>query len=394
MDLNDSPAEAAFRKEARAFLDRHAPGVRAHFDGSSFHDLAPMLEVMLQWQRVLFDNGWSAITWPPEHGGRGGGPVEQIIWNQECNRAGVPAPINIVGTGMAGPAIIAHGSEAQRARYLQRILDGSELWCQLFSEPDAGSDLASLRTRAVRDGDGWVVTGQKVWSSGAHFADWGILLTRTNPAAPKHKGITFFLLDMSSPGVTVQPLRQATGDAHFSEVFLDDVGIPDANRIGEVDGGWAVAVTTLLHERMSLGGSLGVFQMQDLIDLAAKSGPLDPAARDRIAGVYCRDRILELLNARIVSKLGAGEIPTAEGSIAKICATRVLTDAADAAIAIGGPDLLVGTGPWQRLFLWAPGIHIGGGTDEVQRNAVAERVLGLPREDDPSRTLPFDEIPR
>lgn len=210
----------------------------------------------------------------------------------------------------------------------------------------------------------------------------------------KHAGITFFLLDMRSPGVTVRPLRQITGEAHFSEVFLDEVRIPDRNRVGEPQEGWPVAVTTLLHERMSLGGSLGILQVKDLVDLATASAPINPVLRDRIARIYSYDRILEFLNARMVSKLGAGEIPTAEGSIVKICAARMLSEAADVAIAVAGPGTLADDdSAWKRLFLWAPGIHVGGGTDEVQRNAVAERVLGLPREEDASRTTPFEELP-
>lgn len=390
MDLNDSPAEAIFRKEACNFLESHAPLVK---DLDTSHgDWEPMLEILTEWQRILFEHGWAAITWPEEYGGRGGGPVEQIIWNQECMRVGVPASINIVGIGMAGPAIIAHGSDFQRERFLSRILCGEEIWCQLFSEPDAGSDLASVRTRARREGDEWVVTGQKVWSSGAHFSKRGILLARTDTTVPKHDGITFFLLDMDTPGVTVRPLRQVTGEAHFNEVFLDEVRIPDCDRVGEPGEGWSVAVTTIMHERMTLGGSLGVFKMDDLMDHARASGPLDRVLRDRIAHVYSLDRCLEFLNARMISKLGAGQIPTAEGSIAKLCASRLFTEAADVALSMSGPAAVVDDGPWQRLFLIAPGIHVGGGTDEVQRNAVAERVLGLPREVDESRTLPFDQL--
>ncbi|MCC7077225.1 MAG: acyl-CoA dehydrogenase family protein [Acidimicrobiia bacterium] len=390
MDLKDSPAEAAFRKEAVAFLEEHASFVR-HLD-MSHGEWEPMVATLTRWQHILFEHGWAAITWPAEYGGRGCGPVEQIIWNQECSRFGVPASINIVGIGMAGPAIIAHGTDVQRERFLPRILDGEEIWCQLFSEPDAGSDLAAVRTRAVRDGDSWVVSGQKVWSSGAHFAQRGILLTRTDPTLPKHGGITFFLLDMQSPGVTVRPLRQITGEAHFNEVFLDEVRIPDSDRVGDPAGGWPVAVTTIMHERMTLGGSLGVFQRDDLVDLARAATPLDPVVRDRIMRVYSRDRCLDFLNARVISKLGAGQVPTAEGSIAKLCAARVFTDAADVALTVLGPPALTDENPWQRLLLIAPGIHLGGGTDEVQRNAVAERVLGLPREADRSRTDPFADV--
>ncbi len=283
MDLSDSPEEAAFRATARAFLDRHAHQAPPDLDPSEETPWETRLATLKAWQRLLFDEGWVAITWPTEYGGRGLGPVEQIIWNQECLRAKVPAPVGIVGIGMAGPAIIGHGSHDQQARHLAKILSGDELWCQLFSEPGAGSDLATLATRAERDGDTWVVNGQKVWSSGAHFAQWGILVARTDPTVPKHQGLTFFLVDMASPGVTVRPLRQMNGDTHFNEVFLDGVRIPDANRLGEVGEGWKVVTTTLLHERMTLGGSLGVFHMEDLLALARSHGPLS-AHRARPAG--------------------------------------------------------------------------------------------------------------
>jgi alkylation response protein AidB-like acyl-CoA dehydrogenase len=393
MDFSDSPTEHAFRQEARAFLADNihaAPGDLSESAG----DWEQSLPARKHWQRLLFDHGFAAITWPREHGGRGLGPVEQIIWNQECTRARAPSSVNIVGIGMAGPALIEHGSDEQRERYLSRILSGEEIWCQLFSEPDAGSDLASVTTRAERDGDHWVVTGQKVWSSGAHFSRRAILLARTDPTVPKHKGLTFFALDMRSPGVTIRPLRQMNGEAHFNEVFLDGVRIPDGERIGEPGDGWKVATTTILHERMTLGGSLGVFHMVDLLDLARQHQPLPAHTRELIARAYTYDQCLDYLNARVMSKLAAGEIPTAEGAITKLAVTRMLTAASEAALAVLGSTAMAEKGPWQDLFLIIPGIRIGGGTDDIQKNMVAERILGLPREPDPSREQAFNQLRR
>lgn len=393
MDLCDSPSEEAFRKEARAFLEQHAeetPGELLDGEGEWEESLA----ASKAWQRLLYDNGWAAITWPKEYGGRGVGPVEQIIWNQECDRAKSPSSVNIVGIGMAGPALIGHGTDEQRERFLSRILSGEEIWCQLFSEPDAGSDLAGLATRAERDGDEWVVNGQKVWSSGAHFSQRAILLARTDPSAPKHKGLTFFALDMETPGVTVRPLRQINGEVHFNEVFLDDVRIPDSDRIDEPGNGWQVALTTIMHERMTLAGAINLFRTEDLFTLAREGGHVDANDRDRLARAYTYQRCLEFLNARIMSKLAAGEIPTAEGAIAKLAMTRMLSAATDAAFGILGPRAVTEQGLWQHIFLLNPGIRVGGGTDEVQRNMIAERVLGLPRELDETREVPFNRIAR
>lgn len=387
MDFRDTPAEAAFRTQVRAFIRENLPA-----DDPAGDDGPPgRFRGLAGWRKKLVEQRWVAPAWPPEYGGGGMPVMQQFILNEEMAEAQAPS-VGGLGVSMAGPTIITHGTEDQKQEHLPRILSGEGFWCQGFSEPGAGSDLASVRTRARREGDEWVVTGQKVWSSGAHFSKRGILLARTDTTVPKHDGITFFLLDMDTPGVTVRPLRQVTGEAHFNEVFLDEVRIPDCDRVGEPGDGWSVAVTTIMHERMTLGGSLGVFKMDDLMDHARACGPLDRVVRDRIAHVYSLDRCLEFLNARMISKLGAGQIPTAEGSIAKLCASRLFTEAADVALCMSGPAAVVDDGPWQRLFLIAPGIHVGGGTDEVQRNAVAERVLGLPREADESRTLPFDRL--
>ncbi len=394
MDFRDSPAEAAFRAQARAFLDARAP---AHWPDYTLEqvDDAELLAVSRAWQRTLHQHGWAALLWPSEYGGRGLGPVEQIVWNQELGRAGLGESIFVVGIGMAGPTLIAHGDAEQKQRFLPPMLRGDELWCQLFSEPGAGSDLAAIATRAVRDGDAWLVTGQKTWSSGAHYADWGILLARSDPTRPKHQGITYFLLDMRAPGVEVRPLRQMTGDAHFNEVFLNEVRVPDAHRVGPVDGGWPVALTTLMHERMAIGGIERMFSFEALAAHArACREHLDPGLRDELGHLYVRVKALELLNARVVTQLGRGRIPDAESSVMKLAIARILSQAGDLGQRLLGPEALLDRPPWTRQLLFAPALHIAGGTDEIQKNVIAERVLGLPREARPDRELPFEKLPR
>jgi alkylation response protein AidB-like acyl-CoA dehydrogenase len=394
MDFRDSPREAAFRAEARAFLEAHRPARWRHpfEDGVDEREL---LAAQKAWQRTLFEHGWAAVLWPTEYGGRGAGPIEAIVWNQELTRVGLGESIFVVGTAMAGPTIIAHGTPEQRQRFLPPLLRGDEVWCQLFSEPGAGSDLASLAARAVRAGDHWVVSGQKTWCSGAHYADWGILLARTDPTVPKHKGITYFLLDMHAPGIELRPLRQMSGGAHFNEVFLNEVRIPDAQRLGPENAGWAAAMTTLLNERMALGGTGGFFSFAELLAHAREHRDrLDAVTRDRLAQLYCWDRTLELLNARVVTKLGRGKIPDAESSVMKLALARILTAGADLGLRVAGADALRRHGPWQHQFLTAPSLHIAGGTDEIQKNLVAERVLGLPREGRGDRDVPFEKLRR
>ena len=394
MDLNDSTREAAFRAEAKAFLDAHAPNLFGEQD-QQVADEAVLLERSCAWQTILYENGWAALTWPEQFGGRGLGPIEQIIWNQEIARAGIPESLFIVGTGLAGPTIIAHGREDQKERYLDRILRGEEVWCQLFSEPGAGSDLAGLATRAVRDGDQWVVSGQKTWCSGGHFSHWGILVARTDPSVPKHQGLTYFLVDMKTPGVEVRPLRQMTGGEHFNEVFLNEVRVPDTNRLGEVGQGWAVTMTTLMNERMAIGGLERLVSFDHLLALIKeRKDRVDAVMRDRIAKQYSRMRALELLNARIVTKLGQGKIPATESSVMKLAIARNISDATEIAMDLLGPDALLGQGFWPHQYLQAPAIHIGGGTDEIQKNICAERVLGLPREENNDKKIPFQDLPR
>ncbi|HKE12729.1 MAG TPA: acyl-CoA dehydrogenase family protein [Myxococcota bacterium] len=275
------------------------------------------------------------------------------------------------------------------------MLRGDEVWCQLFSEPGAGSDLASLSTRAVQDGAHWVVNGQKVWCSGGHYADFGILLARSDPKAPKHKGITYFLVDMRTPGIEVRPLRQMNGAAHFTEVFLSDVRVPDAHRVGPLHQGWSCAMTTLLHERMAIGDIDRMFSFDELAAHArAHRDRLDPVLRDELTQLYVWVRSLELLNARVISRLGRGSLAAAESSVMKLAIARILSKSADLGLRLLGPEALLRKGPWQDQWLFAPSMHIAGGTDEIQKNIAGERVLGLPRDPLDPRDVPFELLKR
>ncbi len=395
MDFRDSPNEAAFRAEARAFLEAHAPDELANpYEEDTLEEQQRALPGAREWQRTLYEQGWAGLLWPREYGGRGLGPIEQFIWNQELGRVGVSESVFVPAVGMAGPTIIAHGSDEQKDRHLRPMLRGDVLWCQLFSEPGAGSDLASLATRAVRDGDDWIVTGQKTWSSFAHFADWGYLLVRSDPVLPKHQGITYLLVDMRSPGIDVRPMRQMTGGALFCEVFLEEVRIPDGTRLGAEGGGWAIANTTLMYERMAMGGLDRQFSFDDLVQLALVSErPLDDVTRDELARLYAWLKTLELLNARIMTKISRGENPSTESSVVKLALARIYTRAGELGLRLQGPAAL-GSGKWQKHFLEAPAFHIAGGTDEIQKNIAAERVLGLPRDPFDLRDVPFNELPR
>jgi alkylation response protein AidB-like acyl-CoA dehydrogenase len=393
MDFDDTPEEAAFRAEARAWLESHAQlrsedaDVSRHYHTAVVDDASEAAHVARckRWQRTLYDGGWAGITWPKEHGGRGGSPMEAMVFAQEQAAFDVSTGVFSVGIGMAGPTIIVHGTDAQKDRWLGPLLRGDEIWCQLFSEPGAGSDLAGLSTRAVRDGDDWVVNGQKVWTSGAHYSDLGILLARTDPDAPKHRGITYSVVDMRTPGIDVRPLRQITGRAHFNEVFLTDVRVPSGNVIGEVDRGWDVARTTLANERALIGGGGGM-AFGDLVRLARElERDRDPVSRQELADAFIRFEVLRYLGYRVQTAISQRRMPGAESSVLKLAYSRHVARTGDLALRLEGARgvLLAGAphhGFWQQQFLNQWGIRIGGGTDEVQRNVIGERVLGLPRE--------------
>jgi alkylation response protein AidB-like acyl-CoA dehydrogenase len=404
MDFDVSPEETAFRAEVRAFLDAHAP---ARSEGNLFettvfftdHDQEMQyVQYCRDWQRVKWDQGWAGVSWPKEYGGRGGTPIEEDLFRlEESNRLSAWIS-NTLGIRMAGPAILAHGTEEQKRRFIPAMLEGEEAWCQLFSEPEAGSDLASLRTVAVPDGDEFVITGQKVWSSRAHFCDWGLLLARTDAEVPKHRGITAFLIDMKSPGVTVRPLVQLNGGAHFNETFLDEVRVPAANVLGGVNKGWAVAHTTLSAERSVIGVVRGDVSFGDILGLARATGNTDdPLIRQRLAAAYIRFRLLDFASYRVQTAAEQGREPGPESSVIKLALSQHLSLNGDLVMAMAGAGGMLGEadavdgGRWHREFLtqWAP--KIGGGTDQMQRNTIGERVLGLPSEPRVDKDVPFRE---
>ncbi|MFL6119511.1 acyl-CoA dehydrogenase family protein [Actinophytocola sp.] len=399
MDFDDTPQEAAWRSEVRSFLERHREEL-----GSRRSDRNADREVARARQATLYDAGFVGVTWPVEAGGRGGTPMQQAIIDQELARLGIPPLVNLIGIGMCGPTVMAHGSDDQKQRYLRRLLRADDIWCQLFSEPAAGSDLAALRTRAVRGADGdWRVNGQKVWTTGAHLSDYGILLTRTDPDVPKHRGLTMFVVDMKTPGVTVRPLRQMSGGAEFNEVFFDDVVIPDAERLGDVGDGWRVALTTLMSERLSLGGGgtdIGIGPEAVARHVADHLDALPPdrqvLARQELGRAYVAALGSRYTGYRQLSKLSRGEFPGPEASAGKLASTRTARDLADLAVRVLGADARVattrdGSGLWQELQAGLPGMAIAGGTDQVLRNIIGERVLGLPAEPRADKGVTFRE---
>jgi len=406
VDFDDTPQEAAFRAEARSWLEAHAKEKSGEMKLSLHHDPSPEADAesvrrSKEWQRTLYDGGWAGITWPVEYGGRGGTPVQQMIFDQEQARFDVSAGAFAVGIGMVGPTLIAHGTEEQKKRFLEPLLRGDEVWCQLFSEPGAGSDLAGLSTRAVRDGDQWVVNGQKVWNSGAHHSQFGILLARTDPTVSKHAGITYFLVDMSTPGIDVRPLVQITGVAHFNEVFLTDVHLPAANVVGEVNGGWGVARTTLANERTLIGGGTSGVTFSDLAALARATGRAGhPVVRQELSRSYIRSEVLRYLGLRVRTALSRGQMPGPESSVMKLGMSQHVTLNGDLAMAMeGAAGMLQGKdaladGLWQQQFLGQWAMKIGGGTDQIQRNVMGERVLGLPGEPRLDRGVAFNELPK
>jgi alkylation response protein AidB-like acyl-CoA dehydrogenase len=404
VDFEDTPEEAAFRAEARAWLDANAipkghpedfsAGVWTNAYGEDVY-----VKRCREWQGRLAEGGFAGITWPRAFGGRGGRPIEAAIFNQEQARFGVSNGVFAIAIGMVGPTILAHGTDEQRLRYLPAMLRGDEVWCQLFSEPEAGSDLAGLTTRAVRDGDEWVVSGQKVWTSVAERAEWGILLARTDPDAPKHKGITYFLVDMATPGIDIRPLRQMTGHSHFSEVFLDEVRIPAGNVLGEVGEGWRVTQTTLASERTAIAGGSGGADPPGLIALARAFGKADdPLTRQALVDAHLRSELLRFLRYRSQTALSKGTRPGAETSIMKLAYARFMQQMTTASIHVqgatgmlDGPELPNG-GVWTTKFLHAPSLRIAGGSDQVQANIIGERVLGLPAEARVDKDVPFRDL--
>ena len=377
MDLSLTSEEESFRDELRAWLEANHPGPSpGGGDQAEF-------EFQRDWQRKMHEGGWAGVSWPKEFGGRGATLIEQAIASEEMARAKVPRPANVLGLVMGGPVVIAHGDDEQKERFLDPILSAEEIWCQGFSEPESGSDLASLKTKAVKSNGGWKVTGQKVWTTFAHEAKWCMLLARTDPEAPKHKGITYFICDMEQEAVDVRPLRQITGESEFNELFIEEADVPDENVIGGVGNGWNVAITTLMHERAGLGAA-SALQIQaaldELAELATERGLADdPLVRDKLARLRIGVEGLRLGAMRALTQTMKVGIPGPEGSVAKLQWSYTNQALTELAVEIGGLEALERDSLWAYRFLRSRANSIEGGTTEILKNIVAERVLGLPK---------------
>jgi len=392
VDLNDTPEQASYRAHARAWLERHRD--QAPPRSGSYEDRA-YVDARRAWQRMLAEAGLAGVTWPVQYGGRGLGPVEQVIVNQEIARAQVPGVLDVIGIGMLGPGLIAHGSEEQKARYLGPMLHGDEVWCQLFSEPAAGSDLAAVQTRAQADGDGFLVNGQKVWTTNAQFASFGLMLARTDPDVPKHKGLTMFIVPMDAPGVTVRGLRQISGEAEFNEVFFDDVRLGPDSVVGGVGGGWGTALTVLMFERLTIGfGSENYGSPANLARAVAAdpSARLDDDVRRRLGEVITELLAVRFNGYRALTALSRGQIPGPEAGLAKVTTVNAGVAAIDLAVDVLGPDALAPDTEWSYLTSFLPGLRSAGGTEQILRNTIGERVLGLPAEPRLDKGVPFSEL--
>jgi alkylation response protein AidB-like acyl-CoA dehydrogenase len=393
LDLNDTPEQAEFRARARAWLAEHRHEAPPRH-GS--HEDTVYIDSRRAWQRRLAEAGLAGVAWPPEFGGQGLGPIEQVTANQEISRAGVPGILDVIGVGMLGPCLIAHGSEEQKARHLGPLLHADEVWCQLFSEPAAGSDLAGIHTRARQDEDGrWSLTGQKVWTTNAQFAAYGLLLARTDPDVPKHKGLTMFIVPMDAPGVSVRPLRQISGEAEFNEVFLDDVMLEPDAVVGGVGNGWGTALTVLMFERLTIGfGSEAFGSPASLAALIAgdAAASADPEVRHRLGQVITDFTAVRFNGYRALTLLARGQIPGPEAGLAKVTMVNAAITATDLGADIVGPDGLSEDSEWAYLISFLPGLKSAGGTEAILRNTIGERVLGLPAEPRLDKGVPFSEL--
>jgi alkylation response protein AidB-like acyl-CoA dehydrogenase len=407
MDFNDTPEEAVFRARVKDFLaanaERRAPGSA---EGYRTSQSAPgALERAKDWQARKYAAGFAGIAWPKEWGGRGGSPIEQVIYSQEEGHYAVPRGFFEIGLGMCIPTLCSWGAPEQRRRFARPALEGKEIWCQLFSEPAGGSDLAGLRTRAERSGDEWIINGQKIWTSGAQYSDYGILVARSDPNLPKHKGLTFFFLDMKSPGIDIRPIKQISGQSHFNEVFFTDVHIPDGQRLGAVGAGWQVALTTLMNERLAVGEAPGpdfreIFELARRIELEDGPAIKNATVRDQLAQWYVRTQGLRYTKFRTMTRLSRGETPGPEASIGKLVSASKLQEIAafgmdllEMAGIMTDPDAMPAQALFQQALLYSPALRIAGGSDEILRNIIAERVLGLPADLRVDKDLPFNKLP-
>ncbi len=410
MNFDDTPSEAAFRAEARAWIQANAPrqyedDLRASPFGRVVLKSGDIIAASKAWQKKKADAGWACLHWPKEYGGRGASPIERVIWGQEEGVFGKLSGLFIIGHGMCGPTVMAFANEDHKKKRLPPLASGEEIWCQLFSEPAGGSDLAGLRTHAERQGDDWIINGQKIWTSGAHHSDWGLLIARTDPNVPKHKGLTMFFLDMKSPGVEIRPIKQANGQSEFNEVYFTDVRIPDHQRLGEVGNGWNVSLTTLMNERLSIGSGMPT-GFPELFDLCARL-PMDGGAaidnravRARLANWATKANGLKYTGYRAISALSRGERPGPENSIGKLVAGATMQDISQFALELEGPmgvlrkqEGIDEAGLFMAMLLRSPATRIEGGTDEILRNIIAERVLGLPGDIRVDKDVAFNQIP-
>ncbi len=394
MDLDDTPEQAEYRATVRAWLDEHKSQA-PHLPGRGARDEDPdLLAKRRTWQGKLAEGGLAGVTWPREYGGQGLGPIESVTVNQEIARAEVPGILDIIGVGMLGPTIIAHGTEEQKTRYLGPMLHGDEVWCQLFSEPAAGSDLAGIQSRAVQHDDGgWVLNGQKVWTTNAQFASYGLLLARTDPSVTKHQGLTMFIVPMDAEGVTVRGLRQISGEAEFNEVFFDDVKLDADAVVGPVNGGWGTALTTLMFERLTIGSGSG-YRESDFAEVlgADEYARRDPDVRQRLGRLAADLISIRFMSYRTLTMLQKGQIPGPESGLAKITIVNSAIAAGDLIADVIGPEALDNDNRWGYMISFLPGLKSAGGTDEILRNTVGERVLGLPPEPRLDKGLPFSEL--
>ena len=411
MNFDDTPQEAEFRALARKWIEANRPDdlMRDLASADEIKDrdqrTAALVKAAKAWQKKKADAGFACLTWPKEYGGRAATPIQRVIWDQEEGKYGALSGPFAIGQGMCGPTVMAYASEDQKRRYLPPLASGEEVWCQLFSEPAGGSDLAGLRTKAERDGDDWIINGQKIWTTGAHFSDYGILITRTDPTLPKHKGLTMFFLDMKSPGVEVRPIKQASGHSGFNEVYFTNVRIPDHQRLGKVGEGWTVSLTTLMNERLSIGSGMPT-GFPELFDLCARLPMGEGAAidnravREKLANWATKANGLKYTAYRAISALSRGERPGPENSIGKLVAGATMQDISQFALELEGPmgvlrrqDGIDEAGLFMAMLLRSPATRIEGGTDEILRNIIAERVLGLPGDIRVDKDVSFNQIP-
>ncbi|MGO9881436.1 MAG: acyl-CoA dehydrogenase family protein [Solirubrobacteraceae bacterium] len=393
MDLNDTPEQAAYRAEARAWLEAHkdeAPPRSGSYESEDY------INARRAWQRRLAEAGLAAVTWPVEVGGRGLGPIEQVIVNQEISRAQVPGILDVIGIGMLGPCLIAHGTEQHKSRFLGPMLHGDEVWCQMFSEPGAGSDLAAVQTRAHQNDDGsWTLNGQKVWTTNAQFASFGLLLARTDSDVPKHKGLTMFIVPMDANGVTVRGLRQISGEAEFNEVFFDDVTLDGDAVVGGVGNGWGTALTVLMYERLTIGFGSENFGSPVRLTQTLAADPrarADADVRRRLGEVITELLAVRFNGYRALTALSRGQIPGPEAGLAKVTMVNAAIAATDLAADVVGPDALADDSEWSYLISFLPGLKSAGGTEQILRNTIGERVLGLPPEPRLDKGVPFSEL--